>query len=154
MTNNNIALIKGIDQLNPANAKIRGVARLKDGKLSLSIINLDNRHGEDAVVLLGFKNYVKTRKLPSLCGGEINVDEQLESIVVAWQRGQNTLPVACGFFSQNNKKWEEVVKNAQKNIEEETTKGKPIILEEEKYNDEELATFNYYEFEQGKVNEN
>lgn len=141
--NNKIALLKEISQGFSENGEVRGVAR-QDGKtLNLSIINLKKGN---YFICYFFNDQLKRCDLPSCFGGEIDIEKPLKSILLAIENENGIVPVIYGKFIENGESWESIVKYAQKQNEKVSERAdEDAIFQKEEYDDEAVATYNYFE---------
>ncbi len=149
-----VALIKQITN-GFSTVEVRGVARLfeKFGKvvLSVSLVNLEPLKKGNYRIVFGENDFL----LENLDGGEfvLNGGEANDLYLVAM--GEDVIFVAHGSFSSNIKSKEEILRDAEKLFKKDNGEvEKEDIFQAQEYDDEAVATVNYYEFDQKKGVEN
>ncbi|MBQ8726510.1 MAG: hypothetical protein IJY84_05390 [Clostridia bacterium] len=148
MQNNKaVALLKEIEK-GFSQAEVRGVARLEKGNLSISIINL--QIATDCEYYVFYDGCAFLLKSPS--GGDFTLEHGLKNdcgISLLKKRGDEITTVAHGKFSQNGKDEEEILLDAKKFFKIESLSGEKAlpIFQAQEYDDEALATENYYGFD-------
>lgn len=145
-----VALIKQINS-GFSTVEIRGVARLfeKFGKtiLSLSLVNLEGLKNGNYHLILGENEFL----LENLDGGEFVLNEVEGNDLYLVAMGEKTILVAHGSFSSNIKSKEEILEDAEKLFKKDNGEvEKEDIFQAQEYDDEAVATVNYYEFDQDK----
>ena len=149
-----VALIKQING-GFSTVEIRGVARLfeKFGKavLSLSLVNLEGLKNGNYHLVFGKNEFL----LENLDGGEFLLNEVGGNDLYLVATGEERVLVAHGSFSSNIKSKEEILQDAEKLFKKDNGEvEKEDIFQAQEYDDEAVATVNYYEFDQDKGIEN
>lgn len=135
---------------------IRGVARYNADKnsLQLSILNLESKENGEFYLLFG-DNLLR---LESLTGQEffnLQIPVKNQTVALVFYSREEVFPIATGSFSSREINLEEVIINAEEHLKNQG-KGtqKTTALQVESYDDEAIATENYYEresvFERGE----
>ena len=141
-----VALLKQIEK-GFSQTEVRGVARIEKDKLSLSIINLQSvGYGEYFVFYDGL-----SLPLTTLSGGEFALKSEMKKdcgISLLHKDGDTLKTVAYGGFSPLAKNEKEILLDAKKffKITDEAGEKLPVFQAQE-YDDEALATDNYYGFD-------
>lgn len=151
-----IILLKQINQgFSTPSGEVRGVARIEDGTLSLSIINLSKKETGDYFLCL-YPNGTPIQI--ELGGGQYTAKGGVRACLLVFFGGKEVVPVAFGSFEESVD-FEECISYAQGLFKEKDAEKPPsgIFRDEEEgkgdssYDDEALATVNYYDFE-GEIN--
>lgn len=151
-----VALVRGVGQ-SYLSGEIKGVAKLcKNGVesgISLSLNNLPKQNEGNYFVLLDDRKH----ELNDLYGGFFKCNEDFCGGVAVFFNGkEGTIPIAYGKFSPNAKSIEEMTYSETNNNEKkEIVAQKADIFSAQEYDDEAIATDDYYKFSsEGGVNDN
>ena len=151
-----IALLRQVE-IDTSGEEIRGVAKLVHESgvfgVRLSIVNLRQQKNGEYFVYLDEIKY----PLIDLYGGFFACDRDFDGGVVIVLKEQNRIiPLAYGKFSQSAKTFKEIINSETTNHKkEEVCAQKTDIFSAQEYDDEAIATDDYYEFDKqrGKLSE-
>lgn len=139
-----VALLKQVEN-GVSQSEVRGVARIEKGKMSVSIINLQSSGGGDYYLFYDGVGY----PLSGLTGGEINLESGASNgcgVSLILVKGYEITTIAYGTFSPYAKTEKEILSDAKKFFKIENPKETELpVLETQNYDDEAIATENYYE---------
>ena len=148
------ALLRQVEGWN-SRLPIRGVARLFEEKnlLSLSFLNLEK--GAKGKYYLFFGENVF--EIENFLGQDFylaNIPTLESQIAIIYYDSADISPVLLGEFSSQATNLNGAIENAKKHFKMQgTTEEKGVVFQEEIYNDEAIATANYFEFEREEKGE-
>lgn len=159
-SNNRVILLKEISSGFSTNGdEVRGVVRLSPlsnhFSLNISIVNLSKTHGGNYILIYKGEN-CGFLSLPSTDGGKFTINENCKSLLVAFLANNKITPVIFGKLSKDGEDWESLVKIAEKHyqINDTTASESSFLAKKTDYDDEAVATENYYEYDEVKNEQN